>query len=150
MRFLSSLILLLLSTAFAVQGGEFAVLATGSRLRADRHETEDGKVRLYSGTGYIELDAAQIRSFETFEDPKPAVPAPAAPAVEPAKPAPSPRELADAAADKYGLPRGLVRSVISAESAFHPNAVSPKGAIGLMQLMPGTAKDLGVDPNDPA
>jgi soluble lytic murein transglycosylase-like protein len=59
-------------------------------------------------------------------------------------------ELADAAADKYRLPRWLVRSVMARESGFHPEAVSPKGAIGLMQLMPETAGELGVDPNDPA
>jgi soluble lytic murein transglycosylase-like protein len=59
-------------------------------------------------------------------------------------------ELADAAADRYGLPRELVRSVIAAESGFQPQAVSPKGAIGLMQLMPGTAQALGADPRDPA
>ena len=44
----------------------------------------------------------------------------------------------------------LVRAVVSAESAFDPRAVSPKGARGLMQLMPGTARDLGVqDVHDP-
>jgi soluble lytic murein transglycosylase-like protein len=58
-------------------------------------------------------------------------------------------ELADRAADKYGLPRPLVRSVMAAESGFQPLAVSPKGAIGLMQLMPGTAAELGADPYDP-
>jgi soluble lytic murein transglycosylase-like protein len=56
----------------------------------------------------------------------------------------------DAAADKYGLPRDFVRSVVKAESAFRPHAVSPKGAIGLMQLMPGTARELGANPHDPA
>jgi soluble lytic murein transglycosylase-like protein len=58
--------------------------------------------------------------------------------------------MADAAADRYGLPRSLVRSVMGAESGFQPRAVSPKGAIGLMQLMPGTAQTLGIDPQDPA
>jgi soluble lytic murein transglycosylase-like protein len=61
-----------------------------------------------------------------------------------------PRDLADAAADRYGLPRELVRGVMAAESGFSMEAISPKGAIGLMQLMPETARDLGVDPNDPA
>jgi len=40
-----------------------------------------------------------------------------------------PRQLADAAADKYGLPRQLVRSVMAAESGFDPRALSPKGAM---------------------
>ena len=49
------------------------------------------------------------------------------------------------AARKYALPRSLVRAVARAESALDPVAVSPKGARGVMQLMPGTAKELGVD-----
>jgi soluble lytic murein transglycosylase-like protein len=57
--------------------------------------------------------------------------------------------LVDEAADRYGLPRQLVHSLVKTESAYQPKAISPKGAIGLMQLMPGTAKLLGVDPHDP-
>jgi soluble lytic murein transglycosylase-like protein len=128
--------------------GEYAVLASGSRLHADRHETSGGKVRLYNASGYIEMDAAAVRGFEAEEYVPPA-PAPATPAPA-AQPAPSPAQLADAAADKYGLPRRLVRSVIATESDFQPQAVSPKGAIGLMQLMPATAQALGADPRDPA
>jgi len=140
------------STALA---GEYAVLASGGRLLVDRHELEGNKVKLYNGSGYTEMDAAQVRAFEP--DGK-VEPAPAAPVVQPeeAQPAPAepvaltPVELADAAADRYGLPYWLVRGVMHAESGFQPQAVSPKGAIGLMQLMPATAQHLGADAKDPA
>jgi len=48
------------------------------------------------------------------------------------------------ASEKYNLPENLIKGVIRAESAFHPRAVSTAGAQGLMQLMPGTARELGV------
>jgi len=53
-------------------------------------------------------------------------------------------ELIRAAAARYGLAPELVESVIRVESNFEPRAVSPKGARGLMQLMPATAAQLGV------
>jgi len=60
-------------------------------------------------------------------------------------------EMCRAAGLKHGLPPPFIKGVIAAESAFEPKAVSPKGALGLMQLMPETAREMGaVDPMDPA
>jgi soluble lytic murein transglycosylase-like protein len=149
MRFLG----LLLLTAGAASAGEYALLSNGGRMHIDRHEVEGTRVKLYKDSGYIEMPASTISGFEA-EDPPAAAPTPAPTAVAPTSeklaPIPSPTALADAAADKYGLPRNLVRSVMAAESGFQADIVSPKGAIGLMQLMPQTAQDLGVDPHDPA
>jgi soluble lytic murein transglycosylase-like protein len=54
-----------------------------------------------------------------------------------------------AAAQKHRVPEAFVKSIVAAESNFHPEAISAKGAIGLMQLMPETAKDFGADPTIP-
>lgn len=144
MRFLVPVFLL---TAGLAAAGESAVLVNGGRLHAERHEMDGSRVRLYNATGYIEIQADQVVRFEKDE----AAALASAPVPPAAAPVPAaPRQLADAAADKYGLPRSLVRSVMAAESGFQPAARSPKGAVGLMQLMPSTARDLGADPEDPA
>lgn len=57
--------------------------------------------------------------------------------------------LASTAAKKYGLPDGLLEAVITAESNWNPKARSSAGALGIAQIMPPTAKDLGIDPLDP-
>lgn len=59
------------------------------------------------------------------------------------------RQAARDAARKYGIDPAMFLRLIQQESSFNPSAVSPKGAIGLGQLMPATAQELGVDPTDP-
>jgi len=137
---------LLLIFACSAVAGEYAVLASGARLYADRHESEGGKVTLYTKGGSTELDASQVVGFEAEEVVPPAeVSATASPAAKPV----SMEELVDNAALKYGLPVAFVRAVVAVESGYHADAVSPKGAIGLMQLMPDTARELGADPHVP-
>jgi soluble lytic murein transglycosylase-like protein len=53
------------------------------------------------------------------------------------------------AAKKHGVSPVLVKSIIATESNFQSDAISPRGAIGLMQMMPATAQDLGADPSIP-
>src|SRR5690242_9684083 len=55
----------------------------------------------------------------------------------------------DRAGSDAALSPQLIEAVAWAESRFNAHAVSPRGAVGVMQLMPGTAADLGVDPADP-
>ncbi len=151
MRRLGLVFLLAAGPAIA---GEYAVLTSGARLHIDRHEANGAKVRLYHAGGTVEMDASLVAGYEA-DDPPPLPPPEATSAAAPPAPAAAsrpvdPLSLADAAADRYGLPRALVRSVMAAESGLHPEAVSSKGAIGLMQLMPDTARDYGADPWDPA
>jgi soluble lytic murein transglycosylase-like protein len=67
------------------------------------------------------------------------------------KPSPRLNELIDQTAARHEVDPLLVRSVVAVESNFNPYAVSPKGAQGLMQLIPATARRFGVtNPFDPA
>ena len=122
--------------------GEYAVLQTGFRVYAERHEVLGDMTRLHTATGTVDLPSTNVASFEVEEYVRPTAPPPAVagpavvdkPAVPPVLTA---KELVDQAAATHGLRPEFVRSVASAESAFRQSAVSPKGAIGLMQLMPG-------------
>ena len=58
-------------------------------------------------------------------------------------------ETVDEAAEKHRVDPAVLKSIMKAESSFRTDAVSPKGAIGLMQVMPGTAEELGYDASDP-
>ncbi|HVP44519.1 MAG TPA: lytic transglycosylase domain-containing protein [Terriglobales bacterium] len=121
-----------------------AVLRNGFSIQHLRSEVRDGGVtRLYiAGDDFVDVSTAQIASVETVEL------APDPPALPPQTP--TIPQLVDLASDKHRVDADFIRSVIRAESNFNLHAVSPKGAQGLMQLMPQTALQLGVqDAFDP-
>jgi len=132
--------------------GEYAILSSGLRMHIERHEAGDGTVRLFTKEGSSEVPADSIAGFEADDyvpPPVPPAPAPAAPApAAPAPRVPEPKELLRDAAKRYALPQNFVESVAKVESALKPNAVSAKGAIGVMQLMPATARSLEADPTN--
>jgi soluble lytic murein transglycosylase-like protein len=140
---LRSLILavLLVPALSGTARAEIALLSNGLTLKLDGHRVEGERVVLsLRGGGEIELPPATVRGFvpdEVLDE----VQAPAGSDL---------RALATAAARRHGLDPALVLAVVAVESGFRPEAVSPKGAEGLMQLMPATAGSLGVrDALDP-
>ena len=125
-----------------------AVLANGFTLEFDHRQVRDNITRLFltsAGDSYVDVATDQITNLQ----PGPPRVAPVA-APQPAPP-PTIDQILTQAGDKHALDADFLRSVIRAESGFNARAVSPKGAQGLMQLMPGTASSLGVKNSfDPA
>ena len=149
---LTKLALCSVAVALAAQAGEFVVLSNGFRIHADSHSADGSVIRLQTNQGVIEIQASAVASFEQEEYTPPATAATtvsvtASPTL---KPILTPQELITQAAIHAGLPPAFVQSVARAESGYRQDAVSPKGAIGLMQLMPKTAAALNADPLDPA
>ena len=145
-------LLTLLAITVSASAGEYAVLANGQRVHAESHEIDGNLVRLVTKTGSIEFPASQVVAYEQEEytPPPPTAPLAAAPAQTPiSAKALSAQEIITKAAEKAGLPPDILHSVARAESGYRTNAVSPKGAIGLMQLMPKTAAALNANPYDP-
>jgi len=134
--------------AATANAGEYVVLANGFRIHADAHKLDGEMMRLQIGSGEIEIPANTVSSIEA-EDYTPPAPVQPPATVPPAAAELSPKELLTRAAVNAGLPPAIVHSVAKAESGYQVNAVSPKGAIGLMQLMPATAAALNADPHDP-
>ena len=142
-----SKLFLSLLLALPAWAGEYAVLANGFRIHAERHEAAGTSVRLYSKEGVTEVPAGSVVSFEPEEYIAPPV---TPPKVDAPLPVSDTRTLVRDAAIRSGLPPSLVESVARVESALRPDAVSPKGALGVMQLMPATARKLDADPHDTA
>ena len=131
--------LLIAGSAFAA---DIAILNNGFAISHQRREVIGDITRLYLGAdkdGYIDIPTSEIDRFETDLS----VPVVAANVNAIAAPQALP-DLVSEAGDRHHIDPDLINSVIRAESGFNPKAVSPKGAQGLMQLMPKTASGLGV------
>jgi soluble lytic murein transglycosylase-like protein len=159
-------VLLLSWLAAAASATDVATLRNGFTIRHERRVQVGATTRLYLSatdqTSYVDIPTAEIDRIEqdltpVADPPMALTPTAPQPTVAPAPAATAPAsglnlsEVVSEASGRYRLDPDLVNSVIRAESGFNPHAVSPKGAQGLMQLMPGTASKLGV-PNafDPA
>jgi len=149
----------------AARAAEHITLANGFDLVCHHHQIVDGKVRIYlkssqlksSQPDYFELNPDEIAGYETVPDPIEAQPEPVASVAHPAAtPVPKPispdahltaedlHQLLSKTSAEHHLDEDLLASVVKAESGGYARAVSRAGARGLMQLMPGTARQLGV------
>lgn len=153
------MVALIVLAAIPCFADEVAVLKNGFTIQHARREVVGELTRLYvsaDGASYVDVPTVDIDHYE--EAP---VPSPAPPATRVATPVASRsvgfpgrpqtnlppanlNEVVNEASGRYRLDPDLVNSVIKAESGFNARAISPKGAQGLMQLMPGTASQLGV------
>jgi soluble lytic murein transglycosylase-like protein len=133
---------------------ELAYFSTGRTLSIKAHRVEgESLVLTLRNGGEIVCEAAAIARFAPDEvpypEPEPVVAAVAVPAQE--LPSVPYGEIIDKVSGEQGVDARLVRAVIQVESAYRNTARSRKGAMGLMQLMPATARQYGVkDPYDPA
>nr|WP_246021774.1 lytic transglycosylase domain-containing protein [Alteraurantiacibacter aquimixticola] len=113
-----------------------------------------GEARWVSGPGVAAEAAAAVMAAELVEVPEHMQALPDAAVADPARHTGGiPERYAPLVAQlsaRYDLSPALIEAVVWQESRWRENAVSPAGARGLAQLMPGTARDLGVNPDDPA
>ena len=134
---------------------ELVFFATGRTMSVKSHRTEgDSLVLTLRAGGEIVCDASTVARITPDE-----VPYPEPEAAPPAAPAPIQAdatavpygEIIERVAAEQGVNAKLVRALVQVESAYQPRARSPRGAMGLMQLMPATARQYAVaDPYDPA
>jgi soluble lytic murein transglycosylase-like protein len=145
------------ATYHARLGLSAAALAVAASLFATPAQAQvmdiasDGTVSIRQGAGAATWEVVSPASAKIVDqNGQPIVPAYAYSDVNPP---PVPAQFAAAlkqAATAANLSPTLLSALVWQESRWNPAAISPKGAIGLAQLMPGTARDLGVNPADPA
>lgn len=160
MKFLSLIFVLVVLGCGVSLAADLAVLRNGNSIRHQRKEVLGSVTRLYLGAtkdGYLEIPTDQIDHYERDTAPPPnAVPmdvqhnAAINPQRQEALTQEGLNQVVSGAGARNQIDPDFIRSVIKAESGFHQNAVSRKGALGLMQLMPGTASEMGItNPLDP-
>jgi hypothetical protein len=142
MKLLIQLVLILgiLGAPLFASGTDLAVLSNGFSIRHERREVIGSVTRLYLGAdrdGYVDVPTGEIDRFEKDLS--------VAATGKTPHSSPEMSEVIKTVSSRHHLDPDLINSVIHAESGFNPRAVSPKGAQGLMQLMPQTASKLGVD-----
>ena len=146
-RKLVPVVLGLVMTSGAANAAEHVTLTNGFDLVCDHYSAQGKRVRLYmdpSSTNFVELNAAEIASSEHVDLPK------SAPSSGIRLPADGKlteaelRQLLARAGSDHDIDVDLLASVVRQESRGNAHAVSRAGAQGLMQLMPGTAAQLGV------
>ncbi len=132
--------------ALPAWGAQIAILHNGFSVPHERHVPMGAVTRLYLSAddkGYVDVATADIDHFEddlsvAAEKPDPL------PQLTTPPPKPTLNDVVTATGFQHRIDPDLISSVIHAESNFNPHARSPKGAQGLMQLMPQTAQKLGV------
>ena len=141
---------MMLAVPAATYGAERVHFANGFDMRCDHHAQVGSMVRLYTSkndSSYMERNAEEITGYETVPDPPASSASSAAPkgGREAKLTAADLRLMLADAGEQHNVDADLLASVVKAESNGNARAVSHAGARGLMQLMPGTAADLGVD-----
>ena len=131
---------------------ELVFFNTGRTLSVKGHRVDgDSLVLSLRSGGEMVCDNSIVARFAPDEVPYPEPEAESAPVVLASSPSVPYGDIIDRLSAQQGVPVKLVRAVIQVESAFNERARSPKGAMGLMQLMPATARQYAVtDPYDPA
>src|SRR5580700_10139108 len=143
------------SLVSAAHAAEDVTLKNGFDLICHHRVSDGEKVRLYvdaAGSSFLEVSASDIVSTEHVDLPDPVAADPPKPAANAPVAIPTVEKLSESdlqpmlvqAGTTHNLDADLLASVVRAESGGHARAVSRTGAQGLMQLMPGTASDLGV------
>ena len=132
---------------------EIVYLTTGRTLSVKGHRVDGGAIVLtLRGGGDVNIDKTLVEKIVPDEVPYPE-PEPAVAEAPPVDQTPRTipyAELISSMSEAHGVDPNLVRALIQVESGYRPTARSPKGAMGLMQLMPSTAREYKVrNPYDP-